>query len=201
MEAMSAIADRSVWPLKSLLSQIGWEAPDNWPRNVGILGLDMESLRQRLSRPRPVRPRENYPPIQKEAIEGLFGEGGAFSKVVPGYETRREQIQMAHAVAESLNEGRHLMVEAGTGVGKSLAYLLPAMLYASGKGTRVVVSTNTINLQSQLVNKDLPSVEQGIGKLRKRTAKRTAFHPAKGQGQLLMPQTVGAPGAEREPSL
>ena len=162
LEAMAAIADRSVWPLKSLLSQIGWEAPDNGPRSVGILGLDMESLRQRLSRPRPVRPRENQPSIPKEAIEGLFGEAGALSRVVPGYETRREQIQMAHAVAESLNEGRHLMVEAGTGVGKSLAYLLPAMLYASGKGTRVVVSTNTINLQSQLVNKDLPLLNKAL---------------------------------------
>ena len=162
LEAMSAIADRSAWSLKSLLGQIGREAPDIGPRSVGILGMNMESLRQRLSRPRPVRPTENHPPVQKETIEELFGEAGALSKVVPGYETRSEQVQMAHAVAESLNEGRHLMVEAGTGVGKSLAYLLPAMLYASGKGTRVVVSTNTINLQSQLVNKDLPLLNKAL---------------------------------------
>ncbi len=162
LEAMSAIADRSTWPLRSLLAQIGWEAEERGARSVGILGLDMESLRRRLSRPRPVRPKEDHPLIQKEAIEGLFGEGGALSSTLPGYETRREQVQMAHAVAESLNEGRHLMVEAGTGVGKSLAYLLPAMLYASGKGTRVVVSTNTINLQSQLVNKDLPLLNKAL---------------------------------------
>ena len=185
LEAMSAIADRSAWPLKSLLAQIGWEAADIGPRSVGILGLDMESLRQRLSRPRPVRPIENHSSIQQETIEGLFGEMGALATVVPGYETRREQVQMAHAVAESLNEGRHLMVEAGTGVGKSLAYLLPAMLYASEKGTRVVVSTNTINLQSQLVNKDLPLLNKALDSLEDVPQSELHFTLLKGKANYL----------------
>ena len=92
---------------------------------------------------------------------------------------------MAHAVAESLNEGRHLMVEAGTGVGKSLAYLLPAMLYASEKGTRVVVSTNTINLQSQLVNKDLPLLNKALDSLEDVPQSELHFTLLKGKANYL----------------
>ena len=69
---------------------------------------------------------------------------------------------MARAVAEAVNRGDRLIVEAGTGVGKSLAYLLPAALYALKNGKRVVVSTNTINLQDQLVEKDIPALITAI---------------------------------------
>ena len=73
-----------------------------------------------------------------------------------GYSERPQQTEMAEAVEAALEDRGHLIVEAGTGVGKSLGYLVPAILTAIGQGRRVVVSTNTISLQQQLVSKDLP---------------------------------------------
>jgi DNA polymerase-3 subunit epsilon/ATP-dependent DNA helicase DinG len=81
----------------------------------------------------------------------------------PEFETRAEQETMAAAVTNALNEGRHLIAEAGTGTGKSLAYLLPAALHALRRRQRVVVSTDTIGLQEQLIEKDLPVVQALIG--------------------------------------
>jgi DNA polymerase-3 subunit epsilon/ATP-dependent DNA helicase DinG len=70
---------------------------------------------------------------------------------------------MLHAVSNALSGGQHLMVEAGTGVGKSFAYLIPAALFAMQNNTRVLVSTNTINLQDQLIKKDLPDLRAALG--------------------------------------
>lgn len=88
----------------------------------------------------------------------LLGPDGPIAARLPGYERRPQQLQMAQAVERALVEGRHLLAEAGTGVGKSFAYLLPAVLHAvahAGEGP-VVVSTRTIALQQQLEGKDLP---------------------------------------------
>ena len=65
---------------------------------------------------------------------------------------------MLKAITQALSKGNHLMVEAGTGVGKSFAYLVPAALFALQNNTRVLVSTNTINLQDQLIQKDIPDL-------------------------------------------
>lgn len=91
-------------------------------------------------------------------IEEIIGEGGAFSRQCEGYENRPEQIEMARAVAEALESGRHCLVEAGTGVGKTVAYLTPAIRH-SLKGKPIVVSTHTINLQEQLIGKDIPMMQ------------------------------------------
>jgi ATP-dependent DNA helicase DinG len=95
-----------------------------------------------------------------EKVISLIGPGGRLSQVCPGYEYRTEQIEMAQAVARALQNNNHLLVEAGTGVGKTVAYLTPAILHALSSTKRVVVSTHTINLQSQLVNKDIPLMQQ-----------------------------------------
>ncbi|HEX8219933.1 MAG TPA: helicase C-terminal domain-containing protein, partial [Chloroflexia bacterium] len=95
-------------------------------------------------------------PLDHTEIENIFKPGGAMSRTFAGYEYRPQQLEMAKAVASSLNKGRHLIVEAGTGTGKSLGYLLPAVLYALRTGEQVVISTNTINLQDQLFTQDLP---------------------------------------------
>jgi len=86
----------------------------------------------------------------------LLGPDGAIARKLPGYEVRQEQIQMAEVVARAIESGTHLMVEAGTGVGKSFGYLAPAILAVTELGKKVVVSTRTINLQEQLIGKDLP---------------------------------------------
>jgi len=90
----------------------------------------------------------------------LLEPGGMVAQCHPGYEHRPGQVTMAAEVAETLQSERMLLVEAGTGVGKSLAYLIPAVLWARSRGRRVVVSTNTKNLQDQLVDHDLPLVAQ-----------------------------------------
>ncbi|MDQ5864397.1 MAG: exonuclease domain-containing protein [Chloroflexota bacterium] len=95
-------------------------------------------------------------PLDHTELENILKPGGAMSKAFAGYEYRPQQLEMTKAVASALNKGRHLIVEAGTGTGKSLGYLLPAVLYALRTGEQVVVSTNTINLQDQLFTKDLP---------------------------------------------
>ncbi|MFM2217281.1 MAG: putative ATP-dependent helicase DinG [Planctomycetota bacterium] len=114
-------------------------------------------------------------------FESILGPGGSISRRIANYEHRREQLQMAHAVTQALESKKHLIVEAGTGVGKSFGYLVPAILYATSdegrlddqdsssdhsakspdneeddKIRRVVISTHTISLQEQLIGKDLP---------------------------------------------
>ena len=89
-------------------------------------------------------------------IERFYAPDGVLSQALPGYEHRPEQTRMALSLAEAFNEERVAVVEAGTGTGKSLAYLLPAVLWAVRNKERVVISTNTINLQEQLVQKDIP---------------------------------------------
>lgn len=86
----------------------------------------------------------------------ILGPDGSIARRLPGYEARAEQLRMAEAVARAIEERRHLMVEAGTGVGKSFAYLVPAIVAAVEQGRKVVVSTHTISLQEQLLSKDLP---------------------------------------------
>ena len=86
----------------------------------------------------------------------ILGKGGLVAQRLPGYEIRPQQSEMAEAVAAAFEAGEHLMVEAGTGVGKSFAYLIPAIEQATKNGGRVVVSTHTIALQEQLIQKDIP---------------------------------------------
>ncbi len=88
-------------------------------------------------------------------VEAFFSQTGMLSRA-RNFEYRAPQQQMAVAVARALEAGEHLLVEAGTGVGKSLAYLIPAILFAVANSKKAVVSTHTINLQEQLVEKDLP---------------------------------------------
>ncbi len=90
-----------------------------------------------------------------ERTRGIFAEGGLLSKA-KNFEYRREQQEMATAVARALEEERHLVLEAGTGVGKSIAYLVPAILYAIEQSKKAIISTYTISLQEQLLNKDIP---------------------------------------------
>ncbi len=97
-------------------------------------------------------------------VEEIFSPTGILSRA-KNFEFRPQQQQMAVAVARALQNGEHLAVEAGTGVGKSLAYLVPAILYAIAHRKKAVVSTHTINLQEQLTEKDLPMLASVFGAL------------------------------------
>lgn len=98
------------------------------------------------------------PPNRLPTLHQFFAPGGLLSQAHPNYEFRRGQLQMAEAVERALAEKRHLIVEAGTGTGKTLAYLLPVI--RSGK--RMIISTGTKNLQEQLFFKDIPFLEQHL---------------------------------------
>lgn len=102
-------------------------------------------------------------PLDPQEVEALVAPGGALAALHPDYEDREGQRRMLRLVTERYNDGGVGLVEAGTGTGKSLAYLLPAALWARLNGERTVISTATINLQEQLVGKDLPLVRRVLG--------------------------------------
>jgi ATP-dependent DNA helicase DinG len=97
-------------------------------------------------------------------MEEIFGPRGLIARAHPDYEHRPGQIQMAEAVLRAFEERRHLIVEAGTGTGKTLAYLVPAIAAAAARGGRVVISTGTKNLQEQLMEKDIPFLQRVLPK-------------------------------------
>jgi len=94
--------------------------------------------------------------LSLDEVGRIFSSDGLLASGLKGYEQRDEQLRMAFAVSEAFNNDRVVLVEAGTGTGKSLAYLIPSILWAVRNNERVVISTNTINLQEQLIRKDLP---------------------------------------------
>ena len=93
----------------------------------------------------------------------FLGESGQFSDKMPGFEYRPQQVEMLSAVERSLTNGHHLIVEAGTGTGKSLAYLIPAILWAVKNNKKIVISTYTKTLQQQILNHDIPLLQKQLG--------------------------------------
>src|SRR5207237_2232573 len=95
-------------------------------------------------------------------VAGLLSPSGPVARALGSFEDRPSQRDMAAYIADLYNDGGVGMLEAGTGVGKSFAYLVPALAWARANGERTVVSTNTINLQEQLVGKDLPLLRNAL---------------------------------------
>ncbi|MBO8162963.1 MAG: ATP-dependent DNA helicase DinG [Brevibacillus sp.] len=95
-------------------------------------------------------------------LEQLLAPGGLIACVRPGYERREGQEAMIRAVYKAMTDGTHLLVEAGTGTGKSMGYLIPAVLWSKRQNEQVVISTNTIHLQDQLFQKDLPMLREAL---------------------------------------
>lgn len=101
-------------------------------------------------------------PIDSKSVASFFQVDGPLAQSLDGYESRPEQVQMATAICDAFNERAHLMIEAGTGTGKSIAYLVPAIHLAKKQRAKVVVSTYTKNLQAQLFFKDIPLLERTL---------------------------------------
>lgn len=148
----------------------------------GRTALQREMRRALLDVP-PLQPKPHVQLLDVDAIAALLGEDGPFARQFPNYELRPPQIAMLRKVAETFNQGGIAMIEAGTGTGKSIAYLLPAIRWAMQNGQRVVVSTNTINLQEQLAEKDVPAVAAVLGE-----DVRVAV--MKGKGRYLCPNRL-----------
>jgi DNA polymerase-3 subunit epsilon/ATP-dependent DNA helicase DinG len=117
------------------------------------------------SRPEPLEPTGNTTPIDLPALEEALQPGSPFARQFPDFEPRPQQLQMLREVGRAFNEAERLLVEAGTGTGKSLAYLLPAVAVAVRRGEAVVISTKTIQLQDQLFHKDIPTVRAALAAL------------------------------------
>jgi ATP-dependent DNA helicase DinG len=116
-------------------------------------------------------------------LEGVFGEKGALSREIADFKPRPQQIAMAKSVWRALSRQRHLVVEAGTGVGKSFGYLVPLLLGPIADGKRVIVSTQTLSLQDQLIEKDLPLLRRALGM-------EFRAEVAKGRGNYLAPRRL-----------
>jgi ATP-dependent DNA helicase DinG len=127
----------------------------------------------------PVRSGGPATSVKDASLYQFFAPGGVLSRTHPAYEFRRGQLQMAQAVEQALEEKRHLIVEAGTGTGKTLAYLMPVI--RSGK--RIIISTGTKNLQEQLFYKDIPFLEHALFRDNIGTPSSVA-QPEQGPGRL-----------------
>lgn len=95
-------------------------------------------------------------PLNNKELESVFTPGGIIDGILSGYEYRKEQTQMLKIVAEAFNKNSFALIEAATGTGKTLAYLVPALFYAINNKEKIIISTNTINLQQQIFEKDIP---------------------------------------------
>ncbi|MCL6646833.1 MAG: DEAD/DEAH box helicase [Chloroflexi bacterium] len=159
------LASLTDWPLKQLFQQLEREVSKRTTgSSLGAIlaskaGLDVANLDFLTRAPDRLPSLEPAPAASEPApIAQLLEPGSLGSETVPGFEYRPEQVEMLTAVQEAVVRGEHLLVEAGTGTGKSLAYLLPSAEWARRTGNRVVISTATLTLQEQLVKHDLPKV-------------------------------------------
>lgn len=129
---------------------------------------------------------ERMAPINEE-IASLFGADGPLARAYgPAYQPRYAQLELANAVHLAIKTRRHLVGEAGTGTGKSLAYAVPAILHALANGRKVVISTSNLALQDQLAKKDLPFLQQALGPyLQGQHGRNFRYVVAKGKGNYL----------------
>ena len=168
LDEMSKLAAKSDWVVSYLLQklQVFRDNPTSGLQkrysDPGVAGMDLSDLRSRFQHQASLKQNSNSKDIDVEQCVALLSKGSHLSTTMPGFEERVEQFAMARSVCEVINGGGRLIVEAGTGVGKSLAYLVPAVMYALLNNKRVLVSTNTINLQEQLLTKDIPAMIEGL---------------------------------------
>lgn len=148
------------WPFKQALRTRSRETISGLQAGESYLGplFDLKNGRP----PAPLQPNATLTPLDPDEVAAILEYGGAFSRHFPYYEYRPQQVEMLRVVTQTLASGGQLLVEAGTGTGKSIAYLIPAALWALKNNTRVVISTNTINLQDQLINKDIPDLIEAL---------------------------------------
>ena len=116
-----------------------------------------------VERSAPLKPKAEFTPVDPEEAAALLEHGGPFARYFEQYEYRSQQVEMLKTIVRAFNDNGHLLAEAATGTGKSFAYLIPAAMWAVQNSARVVISTNTINLQEQLIKKDIPELVNALG--------------------------------------
>lgn len=169
VQNINRLAAKTNWPLKAVFRDIERSLSRHafsgsigqQLREKGLLdGRGSVTLFSAMEKDKPLCRTESRQPIEVDAVAAMLEEGGIFARQFPQYEYRSQQVDMLRAVADGFNSKTHFMIEAGTGTGKSVAYLLPAMHFAVQNGEHVVISTNTINLQDQLYDKDIPALQK-----------------------------------------
>ncbi len=159
---LARLTDKTNWWLGDLLAEVARERGAS--PLLGEAGLEEACFgAEKPGKKEPLIPDEEITRLDIEKLTACFGADGPLASTFSGYEERPQQVGMMRAVAEALNEEKHLLVEAGTGTGKSMAYLLPSAFFALHNNAPVVISTNTINLQEQLVYKDIPDLLGAFG--------------------------------------
>ncbi len=155
------LAENSEWPMLRVFRDALDDGPAIRVRGVGEGRLRPAPLKLALSDDDwpPLEPTKTITPVDADQLAAMISPEGLVARSFPAYEYRPQQVDMLKAVAEAINVPTHALIEAGTGVGKSLAYLLPAIHFATQNDRRVVISSNTINLQDQLYNKDVPDLQ------------------------------------------
>jgi DNA polymerase-3 subunit epsilon/ATP-dependent DNA helicase DinG len=148
-------------PLQQIMRQRSREKVAAQSLEMGLSGPLFS--RVRVAPPTALQPDREPVALNTEEVASILEQGGVFSSHFPNYEYRAQQVAMLRAVTDALSTHQHLLVEAGTGTGKSMAYLVPSALWALQNERRVVISTNTINLQDQLINKDIPDLKTALG--------------------------------------
>lgn len=146
------------WPVKAIFEEAEQRRTGVAPSRVETGAGAPPAASELWRTDEPLVPVDDRTALDLLRLTRMLEPGGAFEQAFPGFEYRPQQVEMMQAVADALNHSRHLIVEAGTGTGKSVAYLLPAVHWAVQNRERVVVSTNTINLQDQLYEKDIPDL-------------------------------------------
>jgi len=157
-EVVQLTADSS-WPLRFFFSDVERSSPRRVPERPDS-GIVLDLTAPDKSAMRALTPVADRVEVSPEEVGCIFDEVQRQPAVYHGFEQRPQQIEMAQAVALALNQDTNLLVEAGTGTGKSLAYLLPAACFALRNNERVVVSTSTISLQEQIIGKDVPAMQR-----------------------------------------
>ena len=151
------------WSLAPLFGYIEREKlKDDLPRGIELDQGELEVNVRGQEREERLVPAAQRKPLDLERLAEMLAPQGPMAKVFPSFEHRPEQVEMMRAVADALNQSKNLIVEAGTGTGKSIAYLLPGMFFALENSLPMVISTNTINLQEQLVGKDIPDLVEAL---------------------------------------
>ncbi len=169
IEEINGLVQGSKWPLARVFLDLARQkARTAFTGSIreqlaakGALGEDVSGpIFAAIAERAPLEPSLEPQPLDVASLAATFEEGGLIAQEFPGYEYRPQQVEMMLRVSEAFNEGQYLLVEAGTGTGKSLAYLLPAAHFAATNARHVVISTNTINLQDQLFLKDIPDLQR-----------------------------------------
>jgi DNA polymerase-3 subunit epsilon/ATP-dependent DNA helicase DinG len=150
-------ANLEQWPIRTLFAELASSSH----LTTSQFALALQAV---TDSPEPLKPVASVKPLDIDNLAALLEPGGRLAMTFAGFEYRPQQVKMMRSVAQALSRKEHLLVEAGTGTGKSIAYLLPSICFALQNNRQVIISTNTINLQEQLMNKDIPGLLNCLGK-------------------------------------